>query len=149
MTDELDALNALHDTIVAHINEYLPESLDDLSGTNVLIDFPDVDKMAARTMIYIQPDYAEFTGLTTSSDDTSFRVSVFVLNKRDTRENLTIQNFGYYAALTKMLRSNCDLDGAVAFVEIVDVNFYPAVEGNPNVRGAELSLSIKYEKEYD
>ena len=40
------------------------------------------------------------------------------------------------------------LDGAVDFTDINDVTFYPAVEANPNVRGAELSLKIRYTKDY-
>ena len=86
--------------------------------------------------------------LTTSSDVSSFRVSVFILSKKDTKANLTILNYGYYNALCELLRSNMTLDGTVDFTDINDVTFYPAVEANPNVRGAELSLEIRYTKDY-
>lgn len=148
MKNELSVLLALQDVIAKKLNDFLPQDFASISDKNVLIDFPNVDQMPMKNMFYIQPDYAEFEALTTSSDVSSFRVSVFILSKKDTKANLTILNYGYYNALCELLRSNMTLDGAVDFTDINDVTFYPAVEANPNVRGAELSLEIRYTKDY-
>ena len=148
MKNELSVLLALQDVIAKKLNDFLPQDFASISNKNVLIDFPNVDQMPMKNMFYIQPDYAEFEVLTTSSDVSSFRVSVFILSKKDTKANLTILNYGYYNALCELLRSNMTLDGAVDFTDINDVTFYPAVEANPNVRGAELSLEIRYTKDY-
>lgn len=148
MKNELSVLLALQDVIAKKLNDFLPQDFASISGKNVLIDFPNVDQMPMKNMFYIQPDYAEFEALTTSSDVSSFRVSVFILSKKDTKANLTILNYGYYNALCELLRSNMTLDGTVDFTDINDVTFYPAVEANPNVRGAELSLEIRYTKDY-
>ena len=148
MKNELSVLLALQDVIAKKLNDFLPQDFASISNKNVLIDFPNVDQMPMKNMFYIQPDYAEFEVLTTSSDVSSFRVSVFILSKKDTKANLTILNYGYYNALCELLRSNMTLDGAVDFTDINDVTFYPAVEANPNVRGAELSLKIRYTKDY-
>lgn len=148
MKNELSVLLALQDVISKKLNDFLPQDFASISDKNVLIDFPNVDQMPMKNMFYIQPDYAEFEALTTSSDVSSFRVSVFILSKKDTKANLTILNYGYYNALCELLRSNMTLDGTVDFTDINDVTFYPAVEANPNVRGAELSLEIRYTKDY-
>lgn len=148
MKNELSVLLALQDVIAKNLNDFLPQDFASISDKNVLIDFPNVDQMPMKNMFYIQPDYAEFEALTTSSDVSSFRVSVFILSKKDTKANLTILNYGYYNALCELLRSNMTLDGTVDFTDINDVTFYPAVEANPNVRGAELSLEIRYTKDY-
>ena len=148
MKNELSVLLALQDVIAKKLNDFLPQDFASISDKNVLIDFPNVDQMPMKNMFYIQPDYAEFEALTTSSDVSSFRVSVFILSKKDTKANLTILNYGYYNALCELLRSNMTLDGTVDFTDINDVTFYPAVEANPNVRGAELSLEIRYTNDY-
>jgi hypothetical protein len=148
MKNELSVLLALQDVIAKKLNDFLPQDFASISDKNVLIDFPNVDQMPMKNMFYIQPDYAEFEALTTSSDVSSFRISVFILSKKDTKANLTILNYGYYNALCELLRSNMTLDGTVDFTDINDVTFYPAVEANPNVRGAELSLEIRYTKDY-
>ena len=148
MKNELSVLLALQDVIAKKLNDFLPQDFASISDKNVLIDFPNVDQMPMKNMFYIQPDYAEFEALTTSSDVSSFRVSVFILSKKDTKANLTILNYGYYNALCELLRSNMTLDGTVDFTDINDVTFYPAVDANPNVRGAELSLEIRYTKDY-
>ena len=148
MKNELTVLQALQDAIAKQLNTYLPQDFAEISEKNVVIDFPMVDQMPMKNMFYLQPDYADFDEHTTSSDAMTFHVSVFVVNKRDTRGNLTILNYGYYNALCELLRSNMDLDGAVDFTDIRNVTFYPAIEANPNVRGAELSLEIRYTKDY-
>ncbi len=131
-----------------HINQYIDSELPTLGTDNVLIDFPVTDKMPKPSMIYIQPDFAEYEPLATQNDSASFRVSVFVICKRDKQSELDLKYLGYYNALYQLLRTNTDLDGEVDFVDIADTEFYPAVEGDFNVKGVEVSVSVRYTKDF-
>ena len=148
MSTALQVLKALQTVISSQLNDYLEEDIPPLKDGSVEITFPIVDQMSKNNMVYIQPSYAEFEPLTTTSDVVGFKVSLFILSKKDTRENLTIKNHGYYEALCRLLRSNTELDGAVSEVLLNNVTFYPAVEANPNIVGAELELTLGYEKDY-
>lgn len=148
MKNELTVMNSLLSVMQSDLNTYLDSDLDTLSSENMVIEFPDVDQMPKSTMIYIQPDYAEYEALATTNDQASFRMSVYVLCKRDKRENLTTKFFGYFNGVYSLLRTNTSLSGEVDFTDIMDVNFYPAVEGNLNVKGAEISVSCRYTKDF-
>ena len=149
MTNEQTVIEALRDTILQDVNNYLPEELAGITDKQVLIDFPDVDQMAKGTMIYIQPNYAEYEALATTNDRSVFTLSVFLLCKRDQRTNLTLKMYGYFNALFECIRRSMDLDGAVDFASITNVEFYPAVEANRNVMGAELSVACEYTKDFE
>lgn len=148
MINELKVLEQMVTVIETHLNEYLDETIPAISEGQVLLEFPDTDKMPFPVMFYVQPDYAEYEGQTTCADVTDFRLSVFVLCKRDTLANLTIKTYGYYNALYSLLRHNTSLDGFIDMTRINDTNFYPAVEGNPNVQGAEISVSAVFTKDF-
>ena len=144
MTNELTVLEALKTVIETEIQQFLPEGSD----FGVLIDFPDVDQMPKKNMYYLQPDYAEFSNMAVQSDLSEFKISVFILCKRDTQENLTIKSYAFFKALYELLRTDISLDGTVDLTDIVDADFFPAVEGNPNVRGVEVHVSVRYTKDF-
>ena len=148
MITELAVMQGIKTFIASGLNEYLDPDITPITEENVLIDFPSVDLMPKKAMIYIQPNYAEFEGLTTGSDATTFAVSVFLLNKKDTQENLTVQNHAYYEALCELVRDDRSLGETVDFCDVTEVTFYPAVEGNRNVRGVEVSLAVRYTKDF-
>lgn len=148
MKNELTVMNSLLSVLQAEINDYLEPELEALSSENVIIEFPDVDQMPKSTMLYIQPDYAQYDAMATTNDQATFRMSVFILCKRDNQANLTTKFFGYFNALYALLRTNTSLSGEVDFTDINSVNFYPSVEGNLNVKGAEISVSARYTKDY-
>lgn len=148
MTNELTVIEKMQEVIRLHLNEYLPQQLEPITDGQVDISFPDVDKMPNATMLYVTPDYAEYEDLTTCSDDAQLRISVFLLCKRDTRANLTLKTYGYYNALYELLRKDTSLDGAVTDTTIESTDFYPAVEGNPNVQGVEVSVIARFAKDF-
>ena len=148
MTNELNVLEQMVRVIGDHLNEYLDEQLPVITDKQVLLEFPDVDKMPYPVMFYVQPDYAAYESETTCSDSTDFRIAVFLLCKRDTRANLTIKTYGYYNALYELLKKNYTLYGAIAGTQIIETHFYPAVEANPNVQGVELSVSTEFTKDF-
>lgn len=148
MKNELTILNALAGVILRQLSEYLTHDLAPISERNVVIDFPDTDQMPMKTMLYIQPNWANYENLSTESDLSTFGIAVFIVCKKDTQENLTKKTYGYFNALYELLRTNISLDGEVDFASITDADFYPAVEGNRNVQAIEVSIAVTYTKDY-
>ncbi len=148
MKNELTILNALAGVIQRQLSEYLTHDLAPISERNVVIDFPDTDQMPMKTMLYIQPNWANYENLSTESDLSTFGIAVFIVCKKDTQENLTKKTYGYFNALYELLRTNISLDGEVDFASITDADFYPAVEGNRNVQAIEVSIAVTYTKDY-
>lgn len=147
MMNELDVMERLVEVIQNHLNEYLPEGYSIVTG-QVILDFPDVDKMPYNVSIYVQPEYSEAEELTDCSDEITFRLDVFVLVKRDTQTNLTTKYFAYYNALYYLLRNNTTLDGLIPQTKIISVDFFPDIEGNPNVRGSKITVATIFEKDF-
>ena len=148
MTNELSILNRLKTVIQTQLNGYLPEGFDQIGERNVIIDIPDTDQMPMKTMLYIQPNWANYESLSTESDASTFNMAVFIVCRKDKQENLTRKVYGYFNAMYSLLRSNWSLDGEVDFIEITDADFYPAVEGNRNIQAIEVSVSVRYTKDF-
>lgn len=148
MRNELTILNALKTVVQTQLSDYLPNTLDSIGERNVAIDFPETDQMPMKTMLYIQPNWANYENLSTESDLSVFGITVFIVCKKDTQENLTRKIYGYFNALYELLRTNITLDGEVDFVSITDADFYPAVEGNRNIQAIEVSITVTYTKDF-
>ena len=148
MKNELTILNALAGVIRHQLNGYLMHNLSPISERNVTIDFPETDQMPMKTMLYIQPNWANYENLSTESDLSTFGIALFIVCKKDTQENLTKKIYGYFNALYELLRTNISLDGEVDFASITDADFYPAVEGNKNIQAIEVSISVTYTKDF-
>ena len=170
--NELSVLQQLRDVIDAGINpeeeEILQEETldEELTGETpsadpepepeptpteeipVLIDFPGVDKMPARNVVYMLPDYAEYESLATVNDRAEFRVNLWILCKRAPKADLTTKVYQIYNDIYELLRSDTDLAGYVDFCEVRSADFYPAVEMNESVQGIEVSLAIQYTKDW-
>lgn len=148
MRNELVIINSLKTVIQSQLNSHLAQGLETITEKNVAIDFPETDQMPMKTMLYIQPNWANYEALTTESDSSLFNMAVFIVCKKDKMENLTRKVYGYFNALYSLLRTNWSLDGEADFTEITDADFYPAVEGNRNVQAIEVSVSIRYTKDF-
>lgn len=148
MINELTIIKKLEKTIEDNINTYIGSGLSALSSANVTIDFPDVDQMPKDVMIYLHPNAAEYEPLATTNDRSVFSVAVFLLCKRDTSANLTLKMFGYFNALYETLRRHMELGGTVDFSRVTNVEFYPAIDLNKNVQGAEVSVALEYTKDF-
>lgn len=148
MRNELVIINSLKTVIQSQLNSHLDQSLETISEKNVAIDFPETDQMPMKTMLYIQPNWANYEALTTESDSSLFNMAVFIVCKKDKMENLTRKVYGYFNALYSLLRTNWSLSGEADFTEITDADFYPAVEGNRNVQAIEVSVSVRYTKDF-
>lgn len=154
MKSELGILNKLQQIIATKINDYLDEDLENtgelptLSIENVKVDYPDTDTMPKSTMIYLEPDSENIETLTNQSDLASFSVTAYILVKRDLQENLLKKVFGYSTALYSLLKKDQSLDGYVDFINIEYMQFYPAVEANPNIKAIELTILINWSKDW-
>ncbi|MBQ7644252.1 MAG: hypothetical protein IJS84_04420 [Spirochaetales bacterium] len=148
MRNELTILNALKSVIQEQLNGHLEEGFDSIGERNVAVDFPDLDLMPMKTMLYIQPNWANYESLSTESDASTFNMAVFIVCRKDKQENLTRKVYGYFNAMYSLLRSNWSMDGEVDFIEITDADFYPAVEGNRNIQAIEVSVSVRYTKDF-
>ncbi len=148
MKNELAILNQLKNVLQSQLNDHLEAGLPQIDGNSIAIDFPDTDLMPRSTMFYIVPNWADYEALSTESDNSTFNVALFILCKKDRQESLTMKIYGYFNALYSLLRNNIGLDGYVDFTDVNDAEFYPAVEGNRNVQGVEVSVSIRYTKDF-
>ena len=148
MINEINILEAVQTVLRRDVNQYLPEGVEDLVDEDVQIEFPSVDLMRTDKMLFIQPNYAEYSSLATTNDASNFTVSVFLICKRDTPSNLTIKTFGIFNAVYEALRKSMSLDGVCDFVEITDADFYPAIEANKNTQGVELTCAVHYTKDF-
>ena len=148
MKNELSILNALKGVLQVQLNAHLNEGMDQIGERNVAVDFPDTDQMPMKTMVYIQPNWANYEALSTESDDSTFNMAVFIVCKKDSQENLTRKVYGYFNAMYQLLKTNWSLDGEVDFTAITDADFYPAVEGNRSIQAIEASVSVRYTKDY-
>ena len=149
MKNELTVLTQLRNVIDAGLNPTPAQGENPPEKIPVLIDFPSVDKMPARYVVYLVPDYAEYETLATTNDRAAFRVSMFILCKRAPKADLVTKVYNVYNQIYDLLRRNMDLDGVADFTEIQSSNFYPAVEMNESVQGIESTVAITYTKDYE
>ncbi len=148
MKNELTILEQLRVVLQSDLNDHLEEGLEGIQEGSVIVDFPDIDLMKFQTVLYIQPNWADYESLSTQSDSSVFNVSIFILCKRDRKEELTRKIYGYFNAVYSLLRNDIALGGMVDFTDVDNAEFYPAVEGNRNVQGVEISVSIRYTKDF-
>lgn len=148
MISEEDVMDRLVKVIQDHLNEFLPEGYS-ITDKQVILDYPpDVDRMPFSTCIYVAPEFSEASPLTNCADEISFRLVVFVICKRDTQSNLTKKYFAYYNSVYYLLRNNTTLDGFIPETKVISVDFFPDIEGNPNVRGSKISVVTIFEKDF-
>ena len=147
MKNELDVTNQLINVIQTHLNEYLIEKYL-ISKDQVVMGAPDVDKAPFPVTIYVEPTYSQIEESTTCSDSIDFRITIWVLCKRDTQMNLMEKQFVYYNSIYYLLRNNTSLDGFIPETKVIDADFDLAVEANPNVRGSDIQISISFEKDF-
>ena len=147
MMNELSIALQLISVLQNHLNEYLTKDYQ-INKDQVVMGGPDVDKAPFPVTIYVEPNYSQMEGQGTTSDKIDFRLTVWVICKRDTQTNLTGKLFIYYNSIYYLLRNNTSLDGYIDKTDVLNAEFDLAVEANPNVRGADIQLSITFEKDF-
>ena len=148
MTNELTVLEAMQSVLVSDVNKYLAEGWTQLTATNVVMEWPEVEGMTDDVTVFINGNYAEYEELATTNDQSTFTVSVFLMVKRDTRSNLTQKMYTYFNGIYQSLRESMSLNGVVDFTMITDADFFPAIEANKNVQGVEITVAVHYTKDF-
>jgi len=145
---DLDVMNKLRDVIANQLNSCLEEGVDEIKDKGVIIDFPDTDQMPDKNCIYIQPNDASIEDLTTGSDYQTSSFSLFIVCKRDKKENITKKIFKYFEGLYALLRGNMTLDSYVDFTSITGYTYYPMLEASSNCSGMEISVELQYARDF-
>lgn len=153
MKTDLQITNQFEKIIAEHLNDYLDqiqcgEKLEKISNKNIEQAFPDVDNSKCPTMFWIVPSFGENEELSVGSDFTTLQITLFITSKRSAPCNLQKRVFGYLAALELLIWNYSDLEGDADFTDITSYDFYPAIEGNKNIAGMEVTVRVQYAKEF-
>ena len=154
MINKLTVLNTLELYIARYLNDYLDEvegmdiPLPRIIDKSVSQTFPAVDSQPMPNMFNLVVTYEENESLSVGSDLCTLNVSVFITCKRDKSSNLQKKVNGYATAFQLMLWHHQNLDGLVDMCDVTNADYYPAVEGDINVAGVEMTITIQYAKEY-
>ena len=147
MKTEMDVLNRLRDTIANYINDYVPEDLF-IEDMQVVVDYPDTDNMPKGTMVYIEPENAEYSTLTMDSDLTVLNATLYILCKKEASNVLLQRVFKYASAISSLIRQHQSLDEYIDFTTINTLEFYPSVDASKTIKAIELSISLQWEKDW-
>lgn len=134
--------------VLKKVKEVLIRDFEGATESNTLIDFPDTLHLPNKDSFYIVPNYSNYENLSTESDSAEMVFSVFIICKRDTRNNLTEKVMTYGNNIYEMFRNNYDLDGTVDFITLRSYDFYPSIEGSRDVQGMEILLYVNYTKDF-
>ena len=80
----------------------------------VKLDFPDLDRQKTKTTIYIQTDNGELGNLTTSSDQCTMNLTVYIATKGDSSDVMSERVWDCFESIDALLRRDPSLDGVVA-----------------------------------
>jgi hypothetical protein len=149
MKTEYEVLTTLQEIIATQLGDHV-EGLEDLPSitiANVEIAFPDVDRMKRNTMFFIQPDYEHLEQLSIRSDLATMQVTLFILCKGASNATLIQRVFAYYTACYRLVKTNPTLDGFIDFIQITDMDYYPAVTAAKTMTAIEMSVELQWSKD--
>ena len=146
MSLEWDALQAL----ASYWTGIAPESETALAAGQILVDYPDVDKMPYPVMLYLIPENGANEPLTVQSDLETLSMTAYLLCKFDashkSMSDLIEEAFDYYASLATLMLVDPTAGGAFMESRIESFEFYPAITGLANSVGIEIKLNAKFER---
>lgn len=144
----LDGMKAY---LVANLNTYLTQGdtveldLGSIAAKNIILFDLDPDKYKYNLTITIVPESDEFEATTVDGYAASSTISIYMIHRGDTRENLYKKTIRTTAALIKCFLADPTLDGIVGDMLLQGMDYYQAIEGNEDLKGAELRLQVLYE----
>lgn len=150
MKTEMQVLECLRDILARDLSQYLDAENDPgpIDGKNVLIDYPDVDKMPKSTMLYVQPDYENLEELSMGSDLATMHATLFILCKGAPSKILIQRVFALWSAFYVLARSNQTLDGFIDHLRITDMDYYPAVTASATITAIEARMQLQWSKQF-
>ena len=111
----------------------------------VCFDF-DIDKNKKDLMIFLLPENDNVSNLSIYDDEIESDLTIYLIHRNDTKEYLFKKTIRSVKSLTKLLKNNRTLNNKVGDLQINNAEYYHAVEGNENIKGAEIGITIKYEQ---
>ena len=147
MSVEIDAIKTIAEYWKDNIN---PPNENTLSGEQICIDYPDVDKMPKPVMVYLVPENGTNEFLTSQSVLETLTVTGYILAKYDsahkTMQSLVEEVFEYYSNIVYLMVLDSTFGGEFIGCKIVSFDFYPAVSDLANSVGIEIKIEIKIER---
>lgn len=150
MKNTIEIYEKTRECFVNHINDYLNQNcpfdvtVPALEDKNIVIDFPDLDKIPHQNMIYIIPDYFEITPQTVCTNLVNSMIKVYIFCKRDSHDNLIKRASTYFNALCQTVMKHPTLDGAVNLCEMTSADYYPSVTASSTVAAYEVNINLRY-----
>lgn len=142
---------AQQDAIKEYIETNLPLVLQEISLNNFdayVDDFLDLDMYTKAKQLFYGFNEYNYNTLTNESKSEEFQFSIYLVFRKDKREDLKAQMLNYASAFDKMFEdSGCNFGGIADYGEINTVQFYLAAEGNLDVKVAELSITLYTERD--
>ncbi len=150
MISEMQVLERLQQILARDLGQHVDTEKfsGPLDEKNILIDYPDVDKMPKNTMFYIQPDYESLEELSMGSDLATMHATVFILCKGAASRILIQRVFALWSALYVLARSNQSLDGFIDSLRITDMDYYPAVTASATITAIEARMQMQWAKQF-
>lgn len=150
MSKEYSALMALKNYWATQIDA-TPETA--LAAAQILIEYPDIDKMPFSQMLYIVPEMATNELIATQDELETMAITVYLLLKYDsmhtTMASLVEAAFDHYAGLFRSMITDPQVGGSFIETHIDSFDFYPAVAGIAHAVGMEIKLTVKFERAGD
>ena len=150
MKNPMTVLIGLKTCLEKYINEYLEGnnelqvSVPPFTVDQIVIDTPDIDKLAKNNMIYLIPDYQTMQPQTTCTSRNDNSIKVWLFCKRDKNENLVARACCIYSSILQVILNHRTLDGAVDLVEFTNSDFYPAITASNTISAFEINLTCTY-----
>lgn len=150
MKNTLAIYDGVRDCLVKHINDYLNNNcpfdviVPSIEDKNVVVDFPELDKIPFNNTIYIIPDYFEISPQTVCTNLVTSAIKIYVFCKRDAHDNLIKRASTYFNAVCQTIMRYPTLDGTVNYAEMTSADYYPAVTANGSISAYEINVNLRY-----
>lgn len=147
MSKEYQALTIVKNFLVA-LNDPAPETR--LTSSQIVVDYPDPDKMPYQAMVYIVPEGGSWEVLTTESVLETFSVKLYILAKSSpshtTMGAVISAVYDHFAAIVNAFNTDPTCGGSFIDTMIESYDFYPAVAGLTTSCGIETTVSLRFER---
>lgn len=144
-------LNSLEEVIINDLNSHIEDlnttdlTLDYIDENNVVMFELDIDKNKRSVMLFILPENSNHNRITMDDDEVVSQVSIYVICRDDTKQNLYKKVLRYTKSIFNLLKDNNTLNNAVGDIQVNDTEYYHAVEGNEFIKGSEIVINLFYE----
>ena len=137
----------INDSIAKFSTVELP--LNDLASKNVIIADVDPDKYKFDTMVHVVQGRETYESLTYSNrvKEATLQITITIIERGEPNpEKLYLKTVKYSAAVIDCLLMNSTLGGNAEFIDILESDYSPAVEGSAGLNAIDLTIEVTYQK---